>query len=266
MSIFSWPSSFITARTRDPSSPMHEPFALTPGFVARTASFVRWPASRARDTTSTVPSAISGASWANSRLTRFGWVRETVTEVPLVPLWTLAMYTRIRVPWLYSSPGDLFVRGQHGLDVAEVDLDHLRVPALLDGARGDLTLTALERAEQGFVLDIAQPLVDDLTGRLGGDAAEARGGVVDFADGVVVVVELHCEDAHFTGGLVECGAGVRPRPLGLLVGEVECLFDEFDEGVERNLPLLFDHAQNIEIDVHVPMSSPAHSSIELSVF
>ena len=29
---------------------MHEPFALTPGFVARTASFVRWPASRARDT------------------------------------------------------------------------------------------------------------------------------------------------------------------------------------------------------------------------
>src|SRR5699024_10057545 len=132
--------------------------------------------------------------------------------------------------------------------------------------RGDLTLTALERAEQGFVLDIAQPRVDDLTGGLGGDAGEARGGVGEFADGGVVVVELHGVDTHCSGVLVGFGAGVRPRPLGLLVGEVECLFDEFDEGVERNLPLLFDHAQNIEIDVHVPMSSPAHSSIELSVF
>src|SRR5699024_5473242 len=145
MSIFSWPSSFITARTRDPSSPMHEPFALTPGFVARTASFVRWPASRARDTTSTVPSAISGASWANSRLTRFGWVRDGDRSAlgALVDIGDVHAHPGAVVVLL---AGDLFVRGQHGLDVAEVDLDHLRVPALLDGARGDLTLTALERA------------------------------------------------------------------------------------------------------------------------
>jgi hypothetical protein len=143
------------------------------------------------------------------------------------------------------------VRGQHGFDVSDVDLDHLRVAALLDDARDDLTLTALEGAEQRLVLDIAQPLVDDLPGGLGGDAAEAGGGVVEFADRVVVVVELHGEDAHLTGGLVEFGAGVGPGPFGLLVGEEERLFDEFDEGFQRNLTLSFDDAQNIEVDVHV---------------
>ena len=80
--------------------------------------------------------------------------------------------------------GDLLVRGQHGFDVSDVDLDHLRVTALLDDARDDLALTALERAEQGLVFDIAQPLVDDLPGGLGGDAAEAGGGVVELPIGL----------------------------------------------------------------------------------
>ena len=55
MSIFSLPSSLVTARTRWPSSPMHAPLALTPGSVARTAILVRWPASRASETISTTP-------------------------------------------------------------------------------------------------------------------------------------------------------------------------------------------------------------------
>ncbi len=60
MSIFSPCSSFITLRTRWPIGPMHEPLALTPGTVVRTAILVRWPASRAIAQISTVPSAISG--------------------------------------------------------------------------------------------------------------------------------------------------------------------------------------------------------------
>ena len=49
MSIFSSPSSAVTARTRWPSSPMQAPLALIAGLVRRTAIFVRWPASRASD-------------------------------------------------------------------------------------------------------------------------------------------------------------------------------------------------------------------------
>src|SRR5699024_8150510 len=41
MSIFSPPSSFITARTRAPIGPMQAPLALTPAMVARTAILVR---------------------------------------------------------------------------------------------------------------------------------------------------------------------------------------------------------------------------------
>ena len=69
--------------------------------------------------------------------------------------------------------GHLLVRGQHRFDLAEVDLDHLRVPTLLDGAGDDLSLPPLEGAEQGLVLDIAQTLVDDLARGLRGDASEA---------------------------------------------------------------------------------------------
>ena len=56
--------------------------ALSPGTFVRTAIFDRCPASRATATISTLPSAISGTSSANSLRTRFGWVRETVTCGP----------------------------------------------------------------------------------------------------------------------------------------------------------------------------------------
>ena len=78
MSIFSPCSSAITARTRWPIGPMQAPLALTPGTVGCTAILVRWPASRASAMISTVPSAISGTSSANSLRTRLGWVRDSV--------------------------------------------------------------------------------------------------------------------------------------------------------------------------------------------
>ena len=81
----------MTARTRWPSSPMHAPFAFTPGSVARTAILVRWPASRASEVISTTPLAISGTSSANSLRTRAGWVRLTVICGPLSPFATEVM-------------------------------------------------------------------------------------------------------------------------------------------------------------------------------
>ncbi len=88
MSIFSPCSSVITLRTREPIGPMQAPLALTPGRRDRTAILVRWPASRATAAISTVPSAISGTSSANSFFTRPGCVRESVTEGPLWPFFT----------------------------------------------------------------------------------------------------------------------------------------------------------------------------------
>ena len=98
MSIFSPCSSFITARTRWPIGPMQEPLALTPGTVERTAILVRWPASRAMPQISTVPSAISGTSSANSFLTRLGCERDSITCGPRMPLRTEITRHLIRVP------------------------------------------------------------------------------------------------------------------------------------------------------------------------
>ena len=50
------------------------------------------------------------------------------------------------------------------LDRAEVDRDVPRVGALLDDARDDVALAPLEVAEDRVVLDVAQPLDDDLAG------------------------------------------------------------------------------------------------------
>jgi len=85
MSIFSPWSSLITARTRWPIGPMQAPLALNPGTADRTAILVLWPASRASAAISTVPSATSGTSRANSRRTRLGWERESVIDGPLAP-------------------------------------------------------------------------------------------------------------------------------------------------------------------------------------
>ena len=88
MSIFSPCSSAITARAREPIGPMQEPLAFTPCRLDFTAILVRWPASRAMPAISTVPSAISGTSRANSLRTRLGWVRESMIDGPRGPLRT----------------------------------------------------------------------------------------------------------------------------------------------------------------------------------
>ncbi len=85
MSIFSPCSSAITPRTRMPFGPMQAPLAFRPDLRDQTAILVRWPASRAIAAISTEPSAISGTSSANSRFTRFGWVRDRVTDGPRTP-------------------------------------------------------------------------------------------------------------------------------------------------------------------------------------
>ena len=84
MSIFSPWSSSTTAPTLAPLVPTHAPTGSMFSSVAQTAIFVREPASRAMDLTSTRPDAISGTSSSKSLLTRPGCVLETMTCGPLV--------------------------------------------------------------------------------------------------------------------------------------------------------------------------------------
>src|SRR4051794_12852664 len=112
MSIFSPCSSCMTLRTRWPIGPMHAPLALTPDTVDRTAILVRCPASRAIAQISTVPSAISGTSSANSFFTRFGWLRDRWTIGPRMPRLTLTTRHLMRVPCSYRSPGTRSATGK----------------------------------------------------------------------------------------------------------------------------------------------------------
>ena len=72
-------------------------------------------------------------------------------------------------------PRHLLGLRQHALDRAEVDEHGARVRALLDDPADDVALAARELAEHVLVLDVAQPLEDDLPRRRGGDPAEPLG-------------------------------------------------------------------------------------------
>ena len=72
------------AATRWPLGPTQAPMGSTFSSRDQTAIFVRLPASRAMERTSTEPSKISGTSNSKSRFTRPGWVREISTWGPRV--------------------------------------------------------------------------------------------------------------------------------------------------------------------------------------
>ena len=180
MSIFSPCSSVMTARTRAPIGPMQAPLALSPATLECTAILVRWPASRARAAISTEPSAISGTSSANSLRTRLGWVRDRPICGPLGPRRTRHDEAAQPLAVDVALARHLLGERQDALDRAEVDGDVPRVGALLDDARDDVALAALEVAHDRVVLEVAQPLDDDLAGGRGGDAAEAGRGVVEL--------------------------------------------------------------------------------------
>ena len=86
--------------------------------------------------------------------------------------------------------GYLLGQRQHALDGAEVDEHGARVGALLDDARDDIALTALEVAEDLLVLEVAQSLDDDLPRRGGGHPTEPVRGVVELRSGLTALLPL----------------------------------------------------------------------------
>ena len=139
-------------------------------------------------------------------------------------------------------------------------MDHARVRALLDDAGDDVALAAAELAEHRVVRDVAQPLVDDLLGGEGRDAAEVARAVLGLADDVALVVVLGHEDGDMAGLAVEVHArgrrlvAVTVPVVGLVgvlqVGGQDRLLDDLHELVERDLLLALHETQDAEVDVH----------------
>ena len=76
MSIFSPFSSSTMFLMREPRTPTHAPTASTFESIELTASFVRYPASRAIALISMIRSATSGTSTSKRRRMKSGWARE----------------------------------------------------------------------------------------------------------------------------------------------------------------------------------------------
>ena len=254
MSIFSPCSSLITLRTRWPMGPMQAPLALTPCRLDFTAIFVRWPASRAMAQISTVPSAISGTSSANSLRTRLGCDRDSVTCGPRMPLRTEITRRLDPLAVLVALAGHPLAQRQDRLELAEVDHHVVGVAALLDDPGDEVALLAEELPEPHVVLGVAQPLEHDLLGRGRGDPAEALGGVVVLPHLGAVVVELGGEHGDVPGLAVQDDAGVVLGARALVVRREQRLLDRLHEDVEGDLLLAFEHPQDAQVDVHQEVS------------
>ena len=105
MSMFSPPSSFITALTRIPLCPTHEPTGSIFWSFDETATLLRKPASRAIAFISTTPLAISGTSSSKSFSIIFGCFLERIIAGPRLSLSTLTTKTLNLCPILYRSCG-----------------------------------------------------------------------------------------------------------------------------------------------------------------
>ena len=98
-------SSSVTARTRFPRMPTHDPTGSIRGSVLITEIFVRLPASRATFMIFTTPSRISDTSRSNRRRTKSGCVRETIKLGPLEATSIFISTALIKSPTIYCSPG-----------------------------------------------------------------------------------------------------------------------------------------------------------------
>src|SRR6478735_1703458 len=146
--------------------------------------------------------------------------------------------------------GNLFGRRQERLQRSKVDLDHVRVVSLLDGAGYQFALTALEFAQDVVVLDVAEPLQDDLPCGACGDAAKAFGGVLEFTDGGAVVVNFDSPDGDVAALAVEFGARFFEGAGRLVIRHQERLLDGGDQEVQRDFTLTLQKSQCAHVNIH----------------
>ena len=187
MSIFSPCSSVITARTRWPIGPMQAPLALTPGHggVHGDLGAVPGLAGQGGDDDRAVGDLghLEGEQLAHQVGVR---ARQADLRAPRP---ALDAHHEAAQPLAVDVllPRHLLGQRQDALDRAEVDQHVARVAALLDDAGDDVALAAAEVAHDLLVLEVAQPLDDDLARGRGRDPAEPRRGVVELGPGLAAL-------------------------------------------------------------------------------
>ena len=159
---------------------------------------------------------------------------------------------------LVALGGHLLALGQPRLHPAEVDQGVAAV-GLLHDAGDDLADAARVLVEDDALLGFADALIDDLLGRLRGDAPEVLGrdllplghGGVDLGLfvlhlGLLPRREDELEDVDLSGLAVDLDLGERHRVRRLVVGGMEGVLQRLDEQVEGNALLLLDLAESLD--------------------
>src|SRR5712691_6517654 len=100
--------------------------------------------------------------------------------------------------------GNLLALGDNRLRLAQVH-DHVALLDAVDGAADDLALLVDEVGVDGITLGVADPLQDDLLGRLGGDTTELLRGQLDLD--LVLELRLGVQLARLAERDLELGVG-----------------------------------------------------------
>ena len=115
----------------------------------------------------------------------------------------------------------------------------------------DVALAAGELAEDLLVLEVAQPLDDDLARGRGRDPAETLRGVVELGAGHALLVQL-VRPHHDVAALgVELDPGVLVGAVGAVVRDQQGLLDRRDEDGQGDVLLPHEGPQRGQVDVHV---------------
>ncbi|MNI59144.1 hypothetical protein D3C73_1142890 [compost metagenome] len=145
---------------------------------------------------------------------------------------------------------NLLGRRQQCLHSPKVDLNHVRVVALLDHAGHKLALTALEFAQHVVVFNVAKALQNDLAGRTGSDAAKTCRGVLELADGLTVVVDFRGPDGHVAALAIQFRAGLLEGPGRLVIRHQQRLLDGGNQEIQRDFTLTLQESQCAHVNIH----------------
>src|ERR1035437_8954838 len=140
-------------------------------------------------------------------------------------------------------PRNLLGQRHRPLDLSEVHHHVARITALLDDARDDVTLTAMEVAHDRLVLDVAQSLHNDLASRRSRDPPETSWSVVELGAGLRTLPGLGVQDAvlagphsHVTGLALQLHPGDALGAVAAVIGHEHRLLDGRDDDVQGDVP------------------------------
>ena len=148
-------------------------------------------------------------------------------------------------PVLVALVGHLLRLRQQGLHLAQVE-QGVAVVGLLDDTGDDVALPPRVLLVLEVPLHLADPLQDDLLGRLGGDPAEVVGRVVPLAGDVAVLVELLAVDADLPRLGIDGDHGLLGRVGPALVGGHQGVGQGVEQCLHRDPLVTGDLTEGVE--------------------